>query len=146
MLSRFPKRRLALVTCMDCRINPLLVAGLDVGDAHIIRNAGGVVTEDVRRSLALSQRALGTEEVWLVMHTKCGVLGLDDEDFLIGIEAEVGARPDWTPGGFDDLEEELRAGASRIAADPALASSAVRGFILDIDSNELREVAPAAPG
>jgi carbonic anhydrase len=86
-LSRFPRRKLAIVTCMDCRINPLVTAGLEVGEAHIIRNAGGVVTADVRRSLALSQRALATKEVWIVMHTACGVLGLDDAEFLDQIES-----------------------------------------------------------
>lgn len=139
--SRFPRRRLAILTCMDCRINPLVTAELELGDAHIIRNAGAVVTADVRRSLALSQRALDTKEVWVVMHTDCGVLGLDDEEFLAQIEAEVGTRPDWTPGGFESLERGVRDGIERVLADPVLASSVVRGFILDIDSNELIEVA-----
>lgn len=103
--ARFPRRRLAIVTCMDCRISPLLTAGLEVGEAHIIRNAGAIVTADVRRSLALSQRAFDTKEVWIVMHTDCGVMGLDDDQFLDQIESEVGLRPDWTPGGFDSLRE-----------------------------------------
>lgn len=140
-LSRFPRRRLAIVTCMDCRVNPLVTAGLELGDAHIIRNAGAVVTADVRRSLALSQRALDTKEVWIVMHTECGVLGLDDGKFLAQIESEVGARPDWAPGGFESLEEGAREGVERVLGDPVLASSTVRGFVLDIDSNELTEVA-----
>lgn len=139
-LSRFPRRRLAIVTCMDCRINPLVTAGLELGDAHVIRNAGAVVTADVRRSLALSQRALDTKEVWIVMHTQCGVLGLDDDEFLTQIESEVGNRPDWTPGGFTSLEEGAREGVERVLSDPVLASSTVRGFVLDIDSNELTEV------
>lgn len=140
-LSRFPRRKLAIVTCMDCRINPLVTAGLEVGDAHIIRNAGAIVTADVRRSLALSQRALDTKEVWIVMHTECGVLGLDDAEFLDQIEAEAGTRPDWTPGGFDSLERGVREGVERVRADPVLADSVVRGFILDITSGELDELA-----
>ncbi len=141
--SRFPRRRLAIVTCMDCRINPLVTAGLEVGEAHIIRNAGGVVTADVRRSLALSQRALDTKEVWIVMHTHCGVMGLDDRAFLDQIESEVGLRPDWEPGGFQSLELELREGVERVRADPVLVSSTVRGFILDLDSDAMTEVVSA---
>ena len=138
--SPFPRRRLAIVTCMDCRINPLVTAGLEVGEAHIIRNAGAIVTPDVRRSLALSQRALGTHEVWIVMHTECGVLGLNDREFIDRIESETGATPDWEPGGFESLEQGLREGIGRIEADPVLDSETVRGFVLDIDSGELTEV------
>ena len=142
-ISRFPRRRLAIVTCMDCRINPLVTAGLEVGEAHIIRNAGAVVTADVRRSLALSQRALKTDEVWIVMHTDCGVLGLDDREFLDQIEDESGMRPDWEPGGFESLESGVREGIERVRDDPALIASTVRGFILDIETDEMTEVAPA---
>ena len=138
--SRFPSRRLAVVTCMDCRINPLVTAGLQEGEAHIIRNAGAVVTPDVRRSLALSQRALRTDEVWIVVHTDCGVLGLDDQAFLDGIEADVGTRPEWEPGGFESLEKGVREGVKRILDDPALIASIVRGFILDIETGEMTEI------
>ncbi|MCB0875578.1 MAG: carbonic anhydrase [Solirubrobacterales bacterium] len=141
--SRFPSRRLAVVTCMDCRINPLVTAGLQEGEAHIIRNAGAVVTADVRRSLALSQRALKTDEVWIVMHTDCGVLGLDDRAFLDGIEADTGIRPEWEPGGFESLEAGIREGMQRVREDPVLIADNVRGFILDIESGEMTEVAPA---
>jgi carbonic anhydrase len=140
-LSMYPRRRLALITCMDCRIDPLSAAGLELGDAHVIRNAGAVVTADVRRSLALSQRALGTTEVWVVAHTGCGVLGLDDDAFLDAIEADTGVRPDWSPGGFDSLEGSVREGLAAIAADPVIDSGAVRGFVLDLGSGELAEVA-----
>jgi carbonic anhydrase len=139
-LSKLPRRRLALVTCMDCRIDPLDAAGLEPGDAHVIRNAGAVVTTDVSRSLALSQRALGTEEVWIVKHTDCGLLGLDDREFLDAVEAETGERPGWTPGGFDSLEEGVREAVEQVRSDPALASSAVRGFILDVEGGELTEI------
>jgi carbonic anhydrase len=143
-LSKLPRRRLALVTCMDCRIDPLDAAGLEPGDAHVIRNAGAVVTTDVSRSLALSQRALGTEEVWIVKHTDCGLLGLDDREFLDAVEAETGERPGWTPGGFDSLEEGVREAVEQVRSDPALASSAVRGFILDVEGGELMEIEPNA--
>ena len=141
--SHLPRRRLAIVTCMDCRIDPLVAAGLDLGEAHIIRNAGAVVTADVRRSLALSQRALDTREVWIVVHTGCGVLGLDDREFLDQIESDVGVRPDWEPGGFESLEQAVREGVKRVRSDPALISSEVRGFILDLDSAEMTEVVEA---
>ena len=138
--SRVPSRRLAVLTCMDCRIEPLASFGLDPGEAHVIRNAGAVVTADVRRSLALSQRALGTEEVWIVKHTDCGLLGLDDREFLDALEADTGERPGWTPGGFVSLEKGVREAVEQIRSDPALASSAVRGFILDVESGELTEI------
>ncbi len=143
-LSKLPRRRLALVTCMDCRIDPLDAAGLEPGDAHVIRNAGAVVTTDVSRSLALSQRALGTEEVWIVKHTDCGLLGLDDREFLDAVEAETGERPGWTPGGFDSLDAGVREAVEQVRSDPALASSAVRGFILDVEGGELMEIRPNA--
>lgn len=127
---------------MDCRINPLVTAGLQEGEAHIIRNAGAVVTPDVRRSLALSQRALRTDEVWIVVHTDCGVLGLDDRAFLDGIEQDTGIRPEWEPGGFESLESGLREGIRRIENDPALRADNVRGFILDVESGEMTEVEP----
>lgn len=139
--ARLPTRRLAVVTCMDCRIEPLAAFGLDLGDAHVVRNAGAVITADVRRSLTISQRALGTNEVWIVAHTDCGALGLDDAAFLGAIEADTGTRPDWTPGGFESLEGSVRAGIAAVAADPALDSSAVRGFIYDVESGALTEVA-----
>ena len=125
---------------MDCRIDPLTMAGLEVGEAHVIRNAGALVTADVRRSLALSQRKLGTAEVWVVAHTGCGALGLDDDAFLDEIEADVGRRPDWVPGGFESLEEAVRDGVDAVRQDPTLNSGAVRGFVLDISSGELTEV------
>jgi carbonic anhydrase len=141
--ASFPRRRLAIVICMDCRIDPLAAADLELGEAHVIRNAGAVVTEDVRRSLALSQRALGTEEVWVVTHTGCGVLGLDDGEFLDRIEEETGIRPDWEPGGFESLEHGVREGVERVRSDPALNSSHVRGFVLDLESHQLTEVLAA---
>lgn len=142
--ARFPTRRLAVLTCMDCRVDPLPAFGLGPGEAHVIRNAGAVVTADVRRSLALSQRALNTNEVWIVAHSNCGVLGLDDAAFLAAVEADTGVRPDWSPGGFASLEGSVRDGIAAIAADPALDSDRVRGFIFDVESGELAEVRPPA--
>lgn len=129
---------------MDCRIEPLAAFGLDLGDAHVVRNAGAVITADVRRSLTISQRALGTNEVWIVAHTDCGALGLDDAAFLGAIEADTGTRPDWTPGGFDSLEGSVRDGIAALSADPALETSTIRGFIYDVDSSALADVPPAA--
>lgn len=135
-----PSRKLAVVTCMDCRIDPLAVLGLEVGEAHVIRNAGAIVTADTRRSLALSQRALGTTEIWIVMHTECGVLGLDDEAFVAQVRDDTGQAPDWAPGGFASLEEGLREGIEQVRAERALLSTDVRGFVLDIRTLELTEV------
>ena len=144
-ISHIPRRRLAIVTCMDCRIDPLAAAGIELGDAHVIRNAGAVVTADVRRSLALSQRALGTDEVWIVMHTACGALGLDDREFLDGIEAETGIRPDWEPGGFESLEPGVREGVERVLDDPALIAATVRGFVLDVETGAMTEIDADVP-
>ena len=134
-----PRRELALLTCMDCRIDPLAALGIELGEAHVIRNAGAIVTEDAIRSLALSQRALGTREIWVVMHTACGVLGLDDDAFLDRIESETGERPRWTPGGFDSFEAELARGIGRLRAAPELDTESVRGLLLDIETGELGE-------
>jgi len=139
-LSKLPRRRLAVVTCMDCRIDPLGAAGLELGDAHVIRNAGAIVTADVRRSLTISQRALGTNEVWVVAHTDCGALGLDDEAFLAALEADGAGRPDWAPGGFDSLEGSVRTSIAALVADPAVRSDAVRGFVLDVESGTMTDV------
>ncbi len=141
--SRYPRRRLAVLTCMDCRIDANSALGLEVGDAHILRNAGGIVTEDALRSLALSKRALRTEEIWVVQHTHCGLLGLDDDEFLGSIEAETGERPEWTPGGFATLEQSVAEGLFRLASEPALRGSAIQGFILDIDTDRLASVESA---
>lgn len=142
-LSRYPKRRLAVLTCMDCRIDAIAALGLEVGDAHVLRNAGGIVTEDALRSLALSKHALRTEEIWVVQHTECGMLGLDDEEFLGSIEEETGERPEWTPGGFATLTDSVAEGLMRLASEPALADSKIHGYVLDIATGELTEISPA---
>ncbi|HEX6445448.1 MAG TPA: carbonic anhydrase [Streptosporangiales bacterium] len=136
-----PARRVSVLTCMDARIEPFSLLGLQPGDAHVLRNAGGVVTADVRRSLAVSQRALGTTEVMVIQHTTCGMLGLDDEELLAELEADVGSRPDWTPHGFTDLDENVRRSLALLRADPFLPHrDQVRGFVYDIGDGSLREV------
>ena len=136
-----PARKTAVLTCMDARIDPLAVLGLELGDAHVIRNAGAVVTDEEIRSLALSQHALGTEDVVVIAHTECGVLGLDDEAFAAELEAAAGRRPDWRAHGFADLDEHVRAGVARIAGSPFLRHrDRVRGYVLDVATGELRQV------
>ena len=136
---------MAVVTCMDARIVPLRALGLEEGDAHIIRNAGGVVTDDVVRSLTLSQRKLGTTEVMLVMHTKCGLHGLSDAEFRDEVQADAGLRPQWETGGFPFLEQAVRDGVARLRTDPFLAhKTAIRGFVYDVETGLLREVGSPA--
>src|ERR671915_2409871 len=103
-----PAKQIAIVTCMDARLSPYVMLGLSEGDAHVIRNAGGVVTDDEIRSLAISQRLLGTEEIMLIHHTDCGMLTFSDDDFRRQVQRETGIKPEWSAEAFDDLEEDLR--------------------------------------
>jgi carbonic anhydrase len=136
-----PARHVTVVVCMDARIDIYRVLGLQPGDAHVLRNAGGIVTEDVVRSLALSQRLLGTEEVLVVQHTRCGLHGLDGAAFLADVEADTGTRPDFDPGGFDDLDASVRASLERLRSEPALPQrDRIRGFVYDVATGQLREV------
>ncbi len=133
-----------MVACMDARLDPLPVLGLAPGDAHVIRNAGGIVTDDVVRSLCLSQRLLGTTAVVLVHHTRCGLDGLDEEAFLAELEDAAGERPDWTPGSFSDPADSVRASIGRLRACPFLPHrDAITGHVYDVDTGELAEVDPA---
>lgn len=137
-----PARRVAIVTCMDARLNPYAMLGLSEGDAHIIRNAGGVVTLDALRSLTISQRLLGTTEIMIIEHTDCGMLTFSDEDFRSQIQAETGIKPLWSAETFDDLDASLRQNIARIKADTAIpARDSVRGFVYDVTTGGLREVA-----
>jgi carbonic anhydrase len=139
-LSPRPGRKVAVLTCMDTRIDPLAMLGLKRGDAHIIRNAGGLVTDDALRSLSASQRVLGTEEIVLVMHEGCGLCGASDEEFARTLAAE-GVHPSWRLGGFDNLEAALHDGLMRLRSAPELpARDQVRGFIFDPETGGLREV------
>ena len=137
-----PARRLVVVACMDARIDIFRVLGLDDGDAHILRNAGGVVTEDVIRSLAISQRLADTREIVLIHHTDCGMLMLSEEEFTAAIEAETGIRPSWTAEAFGDLEQDVRQSIARIKASPFIPhKDSVRGFVFDVATGRLGEVA-----
>lgn len=136
-----PATGVAIVCCMDARIDVYSLFGLEPGDAHVIRNAGGLVTDDTIRSLAISQRFLGTREVILVHHTSCGMQGLDDESFAATLEAETGSRPAWTAGGFADPAEDVARSAERIRSTPWIPSrDAVRGFVFDVATGRLDEV------
>lgn len=139
--SARPALRVAVVACMDARVDPRGLLGLHDGDAHVIRNAGGVVTPDVIRSLTISQRLLGTTEVVLVHHTKCGMMGFTDSEFRARLRAEVGTAPDWDPGAFASLEQSVRDCAAQIAASPFIThKNAIRGFVFDVESGVLAEI------
>jgi carbonic anhydrase len=134
-----PRRRVAVLTCMDARIDPPTMLGFERGDAHVLRNAGGLVTDDAIRSLSASQRLLGTEEVVVVMHEGCGLHGGDDDGFARSLEAD-GAIPGWSLGSFEDLDEALRAGLERLRSAPELsARDRIRGFVFDPETGRLRE-------
>lgn len=139
-----PRRKVAIVACMDARLNPYGILGLAEGDAHIIRNAGGVITDDQIRSLAISQRLLGTEEIVLIHHTDCGMLMFSDDEFREQIRAETGIKPPWAAEAFDDLDADVRQSIARIQASPFIpVKSSVRGFVYDVHKGSLREVEPA---
>ena len=136
-----PAKKLAIVACMDARLDPVRELGLELGDAHVIRNAGGVITDDEIRSLAISQNLLGTEEIAVIHHTDCGLLRVTDEEFKRRMEEDFGHRPEWDPGAFEDLEDNLRASIERIKASPFIPSKdSIRGFIYEVESGELRRV------
>jgi len=140
-----PTKKVAVVACMDARLQPNRILGLEEGEAHVIRNAGGVVTDDEIRSLAISQRLLGTEEVILIHHTDCGMLTFSDEDFRRSLQDEVGIKPHWSTEAFSDLEEDVRQSIARIKASPFIPhKDHVRGFVYEVETGHLREVdAPA---
>jgi carbonic anhydrase len=136
-----PAKRVAVVACMDARLNPNGLLGLTEGDAHVIRNAGGVITDDEIRSLAISQRLLGTEEIILIHHTDCGMLTFGDDDFRRQLQKETGIKPEWAAEAFEDLEEDVRQSIARIKASPFIPrKNAVRGFVYDVGTGELSEV------
>jgi carbonic anhydrase len=136
-----PGKKVAVLACMDARVNPYGLLGLEEGDAHVIRNAGGVVTDDEIRSLAISQRLLGTEEIILVHHTDCGMLTFTDDQFKRQIQDEVGIKPEWAVEAFEDLDEDVRQSIARIKASPFIRhKQSVRGFVYDVSNGRLREV------
>ena len=136
-----PAKRLAVLACMDARLHVSKLLGLEEGDAHIIRNAGGVVTDDEIRSLAISQRLLGTREIVLIHHTDCGMLTFNDQEFADRLEAETGRRPEWEARSFRDLDRDVRDSIQRIKNSPFIPrTDSVRGFVYDVGSGKLREV------
>src|SRR5690349_15200456 len=136
-----PAKKVAIIACMDARVNPSLIFGLQEGDAHVIRNAGGVVTDDEIRSLAISQRLLGTEEIILVHHTDCGMLTFNDEDFTKSIQDDTGLTPRWSAEAFPDLDDDVRRSVERIRANPFVPrKDSVRGFVYEVETGRLREV------
>jgi carbonic anhydrase len=141
-LSPRPGRQVAVLACMDARIDVFSILGLARGDAHIIRNAGGIVTDDALRSLAASQRLLDTEEVIVLMHDGCGLHGASDDDFDATLRAD-GAEPGWRLGSFEDTEEEMARGLERLRRSPELiAREKIRGFVFNPETGKLREVSP----
>ncbi len=140
-LPSTPARRVAVLACMDARLDLFQILGLGEGDAHLIRNAGGVVSDDAIRSLAISQHLLGTEEIILIHHTDCGMLKFGDDEFAERLEAETGQRPDWAALTFADLEDDVREGIERIEASPFIPrTDSVRGFVYEVETGSLREV------
>ncbi|HKR72370.1 MAG TPA: carbonic anhydrase [Streptosporangiaceae bacterium] len=136
-----PARQVAVVACMDARLNIYAILGLEDGEAHVIRNAGGVITDDEIRSLAISQRLLGTREIILIHHTDCGMLTFSDDDFRRSIQDETGIKPPWAAEAFGDLDEDVRQSVARIEASPFLPHrDAIRGFVFDIATGGLSEV------
>lgn len=134
-------RQLAVVACMDARLNVYGLLGLQEGESHVIRNAGGAVTDDTIRSLAISQRLLGTREIILIHHTECGMLTFTDDGFKAAIEEETGIRPPWAAEAFSDLDEDVRQSINRIKASPFVpVKDSVRGFVFDVSTGKLREV------
>ena len=136
-----PGKKVAVVACMDARLNVYGALGLREGDAHVIRNAGGVVTDDEIRSLVISQRLLGTEEIILIHHTDCGMLTFTDDEFKRTIQDEVGIKPEWAAEAFSDVDEDVRQSIARIKASPFIPhTDSVRGFVYDVTTGTLREV------
>jgi len=136
-----PARGVAVVACMDARLNVYAALGLAEGDAHVIRNAGGVITDDEIRSLAISQRLLGTREIILIHHTDCGMMKITDDAFRRALQDDTGMKPTWAVEAFDDLEEDVRQSKARIAGSPFVPhKDAIRGFVFDVATGQLNEV------
>ncbi len=136
-----PAKKVAVLACMDARLNPYGALGLEEGDAHVIRNAGGVVTDDEIRSLAISQNLLGTEEIILIHHTDCGMLTFTDEQFAQKLEDETGEAPEWRAQAFPDLDGDVRDSIAKIEDSPFIPKKdSVRGFVYEVETGKLREV------
>jgi carbonic anhydrase len=137
-----PSKKLAVVACMDARLDVHAILGLEPGEGHVIRNAGGVVTDDEIRSLAISQRLLGTEEIILIHHTDCGMLTFTDDEFKRSIQDDTGIRPAWAAEAFPDPDEDVRQTIARVLASPFIPhKDSIRGFVYEVETGRLREVA-----
>jgi carbonic anhydrase len=138
-----PSRHVAVLACMDARLDVYRVLGIKEGESHVIRNAGGVVTDDEIRSLAISQRLLGTTEIILIHHTDCGMLSFTDDDFKRSIQDEIGIKPNWAAESFPDIDEDVRQSLKRIENSPFVtATTSLRGFVFDVATGKLNEVLP----
>jgi carbonic anhydrase len=136
-----PAKKVAVISCMDARLNVHRILGIEEGDAHVMQNAGGVVTDDEIRSLAISQRLLGTDEVILIHHTECGMLTFTDDQFKESIRQETGIKPEWAAEAFSDLDSDVRQSIARIKASPFIPhKDSIRGFVYDVRTGRLREV------
>lgn len=136
-----PRLKLVIVTCMDARMNAFQILGIREGDAQILRNAGGAVTDDTLRSLTVSQRLLGTQSIMIIHHTNCGLLGCDEQAFKLGVQEDVGTQPPWPLEAFNDLNEHIVQSITRIQACPFLLHKEdVRGFVYSVENGQLREV------
>ena len=136
-----PSKHIAVVACMDARLDVYRILGLNDGESHVIRNAGGVITEDEIRSLAISQRLLGTQEIVLIHHTDCGMLTFTDDEFKKSIQDDVGIKPTWSAEAFGDLDEDVRQSIARIKASPFVPNKdSIRGFVFDVATGKLNEV------
>jgi carbonic anhydrase len=136
-----PSAHLAVVACMDARLNVYAILGLEEGQAHVIRNAGGVITDDEIRSLTISQRLLGTTSIVLIHHTDCGMLTFTDDGFKASIQQDTGIKPEWAAEAFPDLDDDVRQSIARIQASPFIPQKDdVRGFVFDVATGRLREV------
>ncbi|TSD48096.1 carbonic anhydrase [Rhodococcus sp. KBS0724] len=139
-----PSKHVAVLACMDARLDVYRMLGIKEGESHVIRNAGGVVTDDEIRSLAISQRLLGTTEIILIHHTDCGMLTFTDDNFKRSIQDEIGVKPAWSPESFPDVDEDVRQSLRRIESSPFItATTSLRGFVFDVATGKLNEVLPA---
>ncbi len=140
VMATTPRLHLAVLTCMDSRLDLFGALGLDLGEVHLVRNAGGQATEDAVRSLLLSQQLLGTRSVMVIHHTRCGLENLDEEDLAAELEATLGERPPFRLGAFRDVDADVRATVTALAQSPFVSNTEVRGFVFNVDDGNLREV------
>ncbi|MGH9020194.1 MAG: beta-class carbonic anhydrase [Acidimicrobiales bacterium] len=144
-LDTSPRRRLAVLTCMDSRLDLFGALGLDLGEVHLIRNAGGQATEDAVRSLLLSQRLLGTRAIMVIHHTRCGLESFEEATLAADVERDAGERPPFRLGAYDDVDLDVQETVWALVGSPFVDSTEIRGFVFDVDEGSLREVPRASP-